>query len=121
MQILLTPYSSPFLNRFPHLIRRQRHALHSGAGPGEHAVADRRRYRENAAFAHALGAVRPRTAAAFHDDNLDVLAVALKTPQSRAAKSGSAVIVKPALEILALMRLSWLVAWGLLRIISNSA
>src|SRR6266545_2935129 len=46
---------------------------------------------------------------------------ALNTPQSLAAKSGSAVIVKPALEMRTLARLSWLAAGRALRRISNSA
>ena len=47
--------------------------------------------------------------------------LALKVPQSRAAKSGSAVIVKPALEMRTLVRLSWLDAAGEVRMIRNSA
>ena len=34
--------------------------------------------------------------------------LALNVPQSRAANSGSAVMVRPALEILTLVRFSWL-------------
>ena len=47
--------------------------------------------------------------------------LALNVPQSRAAKSGSAVMVRPALEILTLVRFSWLDAVGALRIIRISA
>jgi hypothetical protein len=47
--------------------------------------------------------------------------LALKTPQSLAARSGKAVIVKPALEMRTLARLSWLAAGRALRTISNSA
>jgi hypothetical protein len=36
--------------------------------------------------------------------------LALNTPQSRAAINGNAVIVKPALEMRTLVRLSWLAA-----------
>ena len=46
---------------------------------------------------------------------------ALNTRQSFAAKSGNAVIVKPALEMRILARLSWLAAGRTLRKISNSA
>lgn len=47
--------------------------------------------------------------------------LALNVPQSRAANSGNAVIVKPALEILTLVRFCWLDAVCALRRISNRA
>ena len=47
--------------------------------------------------------------------------LALNVPQSRAANSGSAVMVRPALEILTLVRFSWLDPVGALRMIRISA